>query len=69
MPTFDPYQPSGATEIRLVVPADPIVFEGAVPLHGVCCVSPLQAYLDLEPQALPEVRDSLRRHCLKLATG
>ena len=47
----------------LVVPNDEAVFAGAEPVAGICCVHPVQAYLDLKdhPERSAEAAAELRR--------
>jgi hypothetical protein len=51
----------------LVVPNDEGVFQGASDLHGVRCVRPIQAYLDLEghPERAKEAAEQLRKELFK----
>jgi hypothetical protein len=53
--------PRGAN-LWLVVPNDEGVFHGALEKDGICCVHPVQAYLDLKdhPERAPETADRLR---------
>ena len=48
--------------VRLLVPSDHGVFHGARSVHGVRCVCPSQAYVDLghEPERSEEFRESVR---------
>ena len=50
----------------LVVPNDAGVFDGAVLVDGICCVHPVQAYIDLKdhPERAPEAAEELRRRVL-----
>jgi len=59
-------EPRGAN-LWLVVPNDAGVFHGAMTRHGVRCVNPVQAYLDLKshPERAREAAERLRGDCLK----
>jgi len=52
--------------VWLVVPNDEGVFHGAAEHEGVCCVHPVQAYLDLKdhPERSAEAAEQLRRKLL-----
>jgi len=51
------------SNVWLIVPYDPRVFDGATVRDGVQCVTPVQAYLDLksQPESSQEAREDLRR--------
>lgn len=53
--------------VWLVVPNDEGVFHGAAEREGICCVHPVQAYLDLKdhPERSAEAAEQLRRKFLK----
>ncbi len=52
--------------IQLVGPNDPGVFAGEGDYGGICCVAPVQVYVDLLhlPERAPEAAGHLRVHCL-----
>jgi hypothetical protein len=59
-------EPRGAN-VWLVVPNDIGVFHGASIQDDICCVHPIQVYLDLKghPERAPEAADQLRSQLLK----
>ena len=54
----------------LVVPNDEGVLQGASDRHGIRCVHPIQAYLDLEghPERAKEAAEQLRKDLLRMTT-
>lgn len=57
---------SSGSNTWLVVPDDAGVFDGKRKLDNVCCVSPVQVYLDLlgHPERSREAAEYLRKECL-----